>query len=76
MSATVPDAQAGQTDGITVLAPLSVEARAVRSGAPWADVHRIGMGPRRAARSAGFADGAGTRAVLIVGFFGALDPEL
>ena len=26
---------------LLVLAPLSVEARAVRAGAPWADVHRI-----------------------------------
>jgi 4-hydroxy-3-methylbut-2-en-1-yl diphosphate reductase len=64
------------TDGIVVLAPLSLEARAVRSGAPWANVHRIGMGPRRAARSAELADGAGGRAVLIAGFCGALDPDL
>jgi 4-hydroxy-3-methylbut-2-enyl diphosphate reductase len=61
---------------IVVLAPLSVEARAVRSGAPWATVHQIGMGPRRAARSARLASGAGGRAVLIAGFCGALDPEL
>jgi 4-hydroxy-3-methylbut-2-en-1-yl diphosphate reductase len=59
---------------LTVLAPLSVEARAVRSGAAWADVHRIGMGPRRAARGARVAEGAA--AVLIAGFCGALDPEL
>jgi 4-hydroxy-3-methylbut-2-enyl diphosphate reductase len=59
---------------LTVLAPLSVEARAVRSGAAWADVHRIGMGPRRAARGARVADGAD--AVLIAGFCGALDSEL
>ena len=61
---------------IIVLAPLSVEARAVRSGAPWADVHRIGMGPRRAARSAQLASDAGGRPVLIAGFCGGLDPEL
>jgi 4-hydroxy-3-methylbut-2-enyl diphosphate reductase len=64
------------SDGIIVLAPLSVEARAVRSGAPWASVHQIGMGPRRAARSAQLASGAGGRAVLIAGFCGALDPDL
>jgi 4-hydroxy-3-methylbut-2-enyl diphosphate reductase len=58
------------------MAPLSVEARAVRSGAPWAQVHRIGIGPRRAARSAQLASGAAGRAVLIAGFCGALDPEL
>jgi len=76
VSATAPMEDPGRTDGIVVLAPLSVEARAVRSGAPWADVHRIGMGPRRAARSAELADGAGGRAVLIAGFCGALDPDL
>jgi 4-hydroxy-3-methylbut-2-en-1-yl diphosphate reductase len=76
MTACAPTEDAGHTDGIVVLAPLSVEARAVRSGAPWANVHRIGMGPRRAARSAELADGAGGRAVLIAGFCGALDPDL
>jgi 4-hydroxy-3-methylbut-2-en-1-yl diphosphate reductase len=59
--------------GLTVLAPLSVEARAVRAGAAWADVQRIGMGPRRAARGARVVQGD---AVLIAGFCGALDPDL
>ncbi len=58
---------------LTVLAPLSVEARAVRAGASWARVHQIGMGPRRAARSAHVAERG---PVLIAGFCGALDPEL
>jgi len=58
---------------LTVLAPLSVEARAVRAGAPWAQVQRIGMGPRRAARGADVPEGG---AVLIAGFCGALDPDL
>jgi 4-hydroxy-3-methylbut-2-en-1-yl diphosphate reductase len=58
---------------LKVLAPLSVEARAVRAGAAWADVQRIGMGPRRAARGARVAEGS---AVLIAGFCGALDPDL
>ncbi|HZE05393.1 MAG TPA: 4-hydroxy-3-methylbut-2-enyl diphosphate reductase, partial [Solirubrobacteraceae bacterium] len=61
---------------IIVLAPLSLEARAVRAGAPWADVHRIGMGPRRAARSAALSGATDGRAVLIAGFCGALDPDL
>ncbi len=61
---------------IFVLAPLSVEARAVHSGAPWAGVHQIGMGPRRAARSSELAGGAGGHAVLIAGFCRALDPDL
>ncbi|MHB8694766.1 MAG: 4-hydroxy-3-methylbut-2-enyl diphosphate reductase [Solirubrobacteraceae bacterium] len=59
--------------GLTVLAPLSIEARAVRAGAPWARVQGVGMGPRRAARAAAVTDGS---AVLIAGFCGALDPEL
>jgi 4-hydroxy-3-methylbut-2-en-1-yl diphosphate reductase len=59
--------------GLTVLAPLSVEARAIRSGAAWADVQRIGMGPRKAARGARVSEGS---AVLIAGFCGALDPDL
>ncbi len=62
-------------NGLTILAPLSVEARAVRAGAPWARVHRVGMGPRRAARGADVGVG-GDGAVLIAGFGGALDPEL
>jgi 4-hydroxy-3-methylbut-2-enyl diphosphate reductase len=61
---------------LVVLAPLSVEARAVRAGAPWADVHRVGMGPRRAARSAQLVESSGGSAVLIAGFCGALDPRL
>ncbi len=60
---------------LTVLAPLSVEARAVRAGAPWAHVQRVGMGPRRAARGGAAVDADGG-AVLIAGFAGALDPEL
>jgi 4-hydroxy-3-methylbut-2-en-1-yl diphosphate reductase len=75
MSATATIGPA-TSDEIVVLAPLSVEARAVRSGAPWARVHQIGMGPRRAARSAQLASGSAGRAVLIAGFCGALDPDL
>jgi 4-hydroxy-3-methylbut-2-enyl diphosphate reductase len=61
---------------LVVLAPLSVEASAVRAGAPWARVEKIGMGPKRATRSAQLVQGAAGRAVLIAGFCGALDPEL
>jgi 4-hydroxy-3-methylbut-2-enyl diphosphate reductase len=64
------------SDEIVVLAPLALEARAVRTGAPWADVRRIGMGPRRAARSAQLSAASGNRPILIAGFCGALDPEL
>ena len=63
---------------VVVLAPMSVEARAVRSGAPWAQVQKTGVGPKRAARSAAVArdDPRPARAVLIAGFCGALDPAL
>jgi 4-hydroxy-3-methylbut-2-enyl diphosphate reductase len=64
------------SDEIVVLAPLALEARAVRTGAPWADVRRIGMGPRRAARSAQLSAASGHRPILIAGFCGALDPSL
>jgi 4-hydroxy-3-methylbut-2-enyl diphosphate reductase len=66
----------GLSDEIVVLAPLALEARAVRTGAPWADVRRIGMGPRRAARSAQLSAANGNRPILIAGFCGALDPAL
>jgi 4-hydroxy-3-methylbut-2-enyl diphosphate reductase len=65
-----------ESDDIVVLAPLSLEARAVRTGAPWADVRRIGMGPRRAARSARLSIAGGHRPILIAGFCGALAPDL
>jgi 4-hydroxy-3-methylbut-2-enyl diphosphate reductase len=75
MSATASIPHGAASD-IMVLAPLSVEARAVRAGAPWAEVHSIGMGPRRAARSAQLAIASGGRPVLIAGFGATLDPEL
>ncbi len=61
---------------LVVLAPLSVEASAVRAGAPWAQVHQMGMGPKRATRSAELIRSATGSAVLIAGFCGALDPAL
>ena len=61
---------------LLVLAPLSLEARAVRAGAPWARVERVGMGHRRAAKSAELVNQGTAGAVLIAGFCGALDPEL
>src|SRR5579875_409086 len=69
-----PETCPAQAEPVLMLAPLSLEARAVRAGAPWAQVQRIGMGPRRAARSAASADHG--RAVLVAGFCGALDPAL
>ena len=73
-TATAPSRGSGPE--LVVLAPLSVEASAVRAGAPWARVEKIGMGPKRATRSAQLVQGAAGNAVLIAGFCGALDPEL
>jgi 4-hydroxy-3-methylbut-2-enyl diphosphate reductase len=61
---------------LLVLAPMAVEAHAVRAGAPWARVRRIGMGPRRARRAAAITHREPAGAVLIAGFCGALDPAL
>jgi 4-hydroxy-3-methylbut-2-enyl diphosphate reductase len=63
-------------DRMLVLAPLSIEARAVRAGAPWAEVQRIGMGPHRASRAAALTHDRPTGPVMIAGFCGALDPDL
>jgi 4-hydroxy-3-methylbut-2-en-1-yl diphosphate reductase len=59
---------------VVMLAPMSVEAHAVRAGAPWAQVQRTGIGPKRALRSV--AGDVGGRAVFIAGFCGALDESL
>jgi 4-hydroxy-3-methylbut-2-enyl diphosphate reductase len=62
---------------LLVLAPLRLEARAVRErlGAG-AAVHRTGMGPRRARTAAADAARLPTDAVAVAGFCGALDPAL
>jgi 4-hydroxy-3-methylbut-2-en-1-yl diphosphate reductase len=61
---------------LLVLAPLRVEARAVRRGAPGAEVVRAGMGARRAATAADAAGRSHAKAVAVAGFGGALDPGL
>jgi 4-hydroxy-3-methylbut-2-enyl diphosphate reductase len=68
------EAGAHEDEPVLMLAPMSLEARAVRAGAPWAQVERVGIGRRRAARS-GVAAERG-RAVVVAGFCGALDPAL
>ncbi|HUB75897.1 MAG TPA: 4-hydroxy-3-methylbut-2-enyl diphosphate reductase [Solirubrobacteraceae bacterium] len=60
---------------LAVLTPMAIEARAIRGGAPWARVHRFGIGPGKAASAAALVsdhDGA----VVIAGFAGALDAAL
>jgi squalene-hopene/tetraprenyl-beta-curcumene cyclase len=59
---------------VLILSPLAIEARAAGRAVAWARVQRIGMGPRRATRSAEQLTGA--RAILIAGFCGALDSRL
>jgi 4-hydroxy-3-methylbut-2-enyl diphosphate reductase len=75
VSATPAARLDGELD-LLVLAPLSVEAKAVRAGAPWARVERVGMGPKRASKSADLVGRGAGGAVLIAGFCGALDSEL
>ncbi len=62
--------------GLLVLAPLAVEARAVRRALPHIRVERTGMGPKRAARAAEAAKGTPAGAVAVAGVCGALDPTL
>ena len=63
-------------DGLLVLTPLSIEARAVRSGLPRARIVQGGMGPAKSARAAASVELGPSRAVAIAGFCGALDPSL
>src|SRR6202012_2766333 len=65
------------SDGLVMLAPLSLEARAIRRGAPWAEVRHIGMGPRKASHSAEqLVSQSPDRPWMVAGFCGALDPDL
>jgi 4-hydroxy-3-methylbut-2-enyl diphosphate reductase len=75
-SSSIAEGQLSSDPSVLVLAPMAVEARAVRAGAPWARVQRIGMGPARARRAASLTHEGSHRAVIIAGFCGALDPEL
>jgi len=60
--------------GLLVLAPLSLEARAVRAGAPRAEVIRTGAGARRA--RAWWTPRGDGRPVVIAGFCGGVGPGL
>jgi 4-hydroxy-3-methylbut-2-enyl diphosphate reductase len=61
---------------LTILAPMRLEARAVRAGAPWARVERTGIGPRRAGRAARRNAVPGAAPVLVAGVCGGLDERL
>ena len=63
--------------GPVVLAPLRLEARALRRGAPGLDVHRTGAGPIRAARAVAALAAAGRPpAIAVAGVAGGLAPGL
>ena len=57
---------------LTVLAPLRIEARYARAGAPGTQVVVAGMGPRRASA----VNPPGQHPIAVVGVCGAVDPSL
>jgi 4-hydroxy-3-methylbut-2-en-1-yl diphosphate reductase len=61
---------------LLVLAPLRLEARAVRRGAPHVTVLRAGMGPRRARAAAARVAQMPGAAIAVVGVAGALSDSL
>jgi hypothetical protein len=66
--------------GLLVAAPMGVEAKLIRKGAPNATVRRIGIGPKRAQEAgerlaALLGEDAGVT-VAVVGFGGGLDREV
>jgi 4-hydroxy-3-methylbut-2-enyl diphosphate reductase len=60
---------------LIVAAPLRIEARALRRGAPDLRVVRTGMGPARARRAAQRLRATPVRCLAIAGLCGALDPD-
>jgi 4-hydroxy-3-methylbut-2-en-1-yl diphosphate reductase len=63
-------------DRLVVVAPMEIEARALRRGAPEATVVRAGIGPRRARRAAAALADDPARALAVAGFGGALSGGL
>jgi 4-hydroxy-3-methylbut-2-enyl diphosphate reductase len=61
---------------LTVLAPLRLEARALRAGAPRLEVRVCGVGQARARRAVARARERGAEAIVMAGFCGGLDPAL
>jgi 4-hydroxy-3-methylbut-2-en-1-yl diphosphate reductase len=71
-----PQPRGDQHEGLLVLAPLSLEARAVRSGVGRGRVMRTGMGPERAVEAVKSAVAREADAVAVAGFCGSLDAGL
>ena len=61
---------------LLLLAPMAVEAAALRWASPGVTVVRTGVGPERAAAAAAFAPRLPGRAVAVAGFCGALTGDL
>ncbi len=65
------------TEPLVVVAPLWIEARALRPALPGVRIARSGMGPRRAqAATRALASQPAPRALAVAGMCGALDPRL
>jgi 4-hydroxy-3-methylbut-2-enyl diphosphate reductase len=64
------------SDELIVVAPLRIEAAALRHAVPGARVLRGGLGPTRSARTAALLGASPARAVAVAGFAGGLDSEL
>jgi 4-hydroxy-3-methylbut-2-enyl diphosphate reductase len=61
---------------LLLLAPMGIEARALRRGAPDAQIVQTGVGPRRARRAASALASVDAAGVAVAGFAGGLAPEL
>jgi 4-hydroxy-3-methylbut-2-enyl diphosphate reductase len=61
---------------LTILAPMALEAKALRAGAPWARVERIGAGPALSAAKVKAVLDGGAHPVLVAGVCGAIDERL
>lgn len=62
--------------GLAVLAPLSIEALALRCGLREARVIRTGAGPKRSQSAARRLFGSADHALAVAGVCGGIDPEL
>jgi len=62
----------GRGDGLLILTPLRLEARALRRRVPGARVARTGFGPERARRAAVTASRIPAQAMIVAGFGGGL----
>ena len=62
--------------GLLVLAPLAIEAWAMRRALPGATVLKTGLGMEKSVKALSRVDQIGAEFIVIAGFCGALDPSL